>query len=566
MLDRDHHQLHEIGPSGQHKWTLPQPDQASELNQPVKASYFADDSQELFLIVDQGYHRVIAVDRAGSVHWQYGEQGSAGNGPGQLDLPSDMQWTWSGSCLIADTGNQRVLEVERASGRILNSWGPELGLSGPVCAQRLLNGHTLIVDAGNYRVLELDADGDICSECFYYKEEMGEAMRLDLPIHAIRGDKQNLLLIDEDKIMELLPGKRRLIWSSLLEHLAHRVDISEDAQGAGEQYTRSFYQHKMPSMDEMLERLRARERENPNGLNARLMANFNRLLEVRRTYDSQRAQQVKAKQYRRSGLLDYPIYGVDRTHHYVVQLDRKGETLWHFGGQQTLQRPGQVCADETSLLIADTGNQRVLEVSLETAEVVLSLGGKLTRLLNQPRSATRTLAGHVLVADQGNRRLVELNRRGETVWEYKNIAQIASPYFACEQGTGTILFVDWALQMVKEIARDGSLVWSYGQSRRVGKGPNQLSSPEYAVRLPSGSTLIADTHNNRVIEVAPNRKLLWECSGTPALPLTHPCYCKRLPNGHTLIAFDNYRQQLEVDENGAPCWHFEQGNAPLVRV
>lgn len=568
ILDRDHSQLHECGPSGKVRWSLDQKaPPALQLNRPVKATYFAQDQRELFLIVDQGNHRVLAVDRDYQVHWQYGQRGQAGSGEGSLNRPSDLQRTQDGSWLIADTGNDRVLEIR--DGALLRSYGPELGLSSPSYAQRLANQHTLIVDAGNYRVLELDADGDVAGECFYFKEELGEAMRIDLPIHVIRGEKNNLLLMDEQKAIELLPARHRLVWSSLLEHLASRVEIKEESLDAQEQYVKSFYQYKMPTMDQILERLKNKNNpDDSNSLAARLMANFSRLLEVRRVLDSQRAQRTKVKSFGRGPLSQTPIYVIDRTYQLVIQVDRKGKPLWHFGAQpgQKLLRPGQVIETEASLLIADTSNQRVLEVSKTDNEVLLVLGDKTEALLNQPRSAWRTLAGNTLIADQGNRRLVELDAAGQVVWEFKNLVQIVSPYFAAEQGTGTILYVDWALQVVKEISRDGTVIWSYGQSRRVGNGPNQLSSPEYAVRLPAGSTLIADTHNNRVIEVAPNRKILWECTGSKSLPLDRPSYCKRLPDGHTLIAYDNYRQLVEVDKAGQPRWHFEMGNTPLVRA
>jgi DNA-binding beta-propeller fold protein YncE len=561
IVDRDKGRVYEVGPSGKLKWALdPAKNPALKLSQPVKVTYYEPD--ELILIVDQGQHRVIAVDRHQTLHWQYGVLGAAGPSPEQLDHPSDIQRTFSGTYLIADTGNDRVLEVQEQT--VVRSFGPELGLITPTFAERLLNGHTLIVDAGNYRVLEVDEEHDVVYECFYFKEEMGDDMRMDLPTHAVRGPKQNLILMDQDKVLELLPAKRQLIWSSLLEHLFRRLEIKADEGDKQEKYAHSFFQHKMPTMDDLLERMKKRR---DSGVSARLMANFNRLLEVRRELDSRRASRPKVQTLSRTPLSTPPIYCLDRTYHHVLQLDRKGKPVWHFGThpEYRLQRPQHVTETGQSLLIADTGNHRVVEVDSVTGNVLLVLGGKTERLLNRPRSAWRTLAGHTLIADEGNRRLVELDAQGQVLWEYKNVAQLVTPYFVAEQGHGTILFADWALQMVKEIGRDGSLLWSYGQSRRVGSGANQLSGPEFAVRLPAGSTLIADTHNNRVLEVAPNRSILWEFGGTEALPMVTPSFCRRLSDGNTLIAYDGYRQLIEVDKSGTPRWHFELGNAPMVR-
>ena len=567
VLDKAGSQVYECTPTGQVKWRLDQKlSPELQLCQPVKVSFFADQTRELILIVDQGHHRVLAVDRAGKIHWKYGTKGRSGSQPGLLFEPSDLQWTFTGTCLIADTGNHRVIEVSLTDGSVIRIFGPELGLLTPTFAQRLLNHNTLIVDAGNYRVIELDENGDPVNECFYYKEEMGEAMRIDRPIHAIRGEKKNILLIDEDKMIELLPHKRRLIWSSLLEHLAHRVEIQDQGHEAGEQYASSFYQYRMPSMEQIIEMLKHRE-EQAGGLAKRLMDNFNRLLEIRRELDFQRAERSKVRYFHHPQLLDLPIWCVDRTHRMVYQLNRDGKPIWYYGSEteQRLLRPSHITQTETSLLIADTSNQRIIEVDLASRQIVLALGDKDSKLLNQPRSAFRTLAGNTLIADQTNRRLVELNAEGEVVWEFKNPVRISGPYFAAEQGTGTILYTDWVLQVVQEIRRDGTVIWTYGQSRRVGDGPNQLSCPEYAVRLPAGSTLIADSGNNRVLEVAPNRSILWQFSQSDDFPLDKPCYCKRLSDGNTLIAYDNYRQIVEVDKRGTPSWHFKLGNAPLLR-
>lgn len=77
-------------------------------------------------MVDQGNHRVVALDREGHLHWQYGQTEIGGAEEGQLDFPSHLQWTSSGTCLISDTGNNRVLEVNRADGTVLRSFGEEI--------------------------------------------------------------------------------------------------------------------------------------------------------------------------------------------------------------------------------------------------------------------------------------------------------------------------------------------------------------------------------------------------------------------------------------------------------
>lgn len=125
-------------------------------------------------------------------------------------------------------------------------------------------------------------------------------------------------------------------------------------------------------------------------------------------------------------------------------------------------RPQQISeTEDDTLLITDTGNQRVLEVLCNSQDVLLSIGGKDHRLLQPAPQCLPHPGGHTLIADQGNRRLVEISKQGKSDLANTKPVQIVSPYFAAEQGQD-ILFADWALQMVKEISRDGTVIWSYG--------------------------------------------------------------------------------------------------------
>ncbi|MGV3526644.1 MAG: hypothetical protein ACO1RX_20670 [Candidatus Sericytochromatia bacterium] len=564
VVDREASQVIECSPSGKLAWTLNQAKPELELRHPVKASYFSEDHDEHFLIVDQGNHRVLVVDRKQNLVWQYGETGVAGAEPGQLNSPSDLQRSFDGSYLIADTGNHRVIEVKEQD--IVRSFGPEQGLQAPVFAQRLFDHDTLVVDSGNYRVIELAPDGQLVSECFYFTEEMGEEIRIDHPSRVYRREKKSILLMDEDKLLEIQPQKHRLIWSSLSEHLVRRIEIKRDAFDKSDSYVQSFYQYRIPTMAELIARLREENRfESASGIAQRIFDNLGQLVEAQRERDEQRARTAHTQQHHDGPLPLIPLYVIDRTNQQVVRLERDGSPAWHFGAQseERLLRPTHLSETPTSLLIADTHHDRVIEVDLASQAVLQIIGGKRNRL-SKPRSATRTLQGNTLIADQGNKRLVECDASGEIVWSFQENREISYPYYALELGKGTILYVDWALHVVKEITRSGELIWSYGQSSRMGSEANRLASPEYAMRLHSGAVLIADTGNHRILEVSPKRRILWEFGGTKKYTLFKPNYCQRFPNGHTLIAYNAYRNLLEIDREGEALWHFELGSDPLV--
>ena len=116
-------------------------------------------------------NRVILVNRAGHIVWQYGQFGPGGNGPDQLNTP--VQNTWlpgederdsnqdqaaedaripNGHVLITDQGNGRIIEVRVSDKQIV--WEYD-GLNNPNCAELLENGHILICDENNNQALEV---------------------------------------------------------------------------------------------------------------------------------------------------------------------------------------------------------------------------------------------------------------------------------------------------------------------------------------------------------------------------------------------------------------------------
>lgn len=100
--------------------------------------------------------KVIVIDRKNKLYWSY--RGSLRNTHGLAVLRN-------GNYLIADTGSDRVLQVDRSKNHvwISDKWGRSWGklsdgshLDLPVSARELDNGRLLISDSGNGRVIETD--------------------------------------------------------------------------------------------------------------------------------------------------------------------------------------------------------------------------------------------------------------------------------------------------------------------------------------------------------------------------------------------------------------------------
>ena len=97
-------------------------------------------------------NRVLLVNPAGHIVWQYGQFGVAGNGPNQLSTPVQNTWLPNAHVLITDQGNGRIIEVRVSDKKIV--WEYD-GLNNPNCAELLHNGHILICDENNNQALEV---------------------------------------------------------------------------------------------------------------------------------------------------------------------------------------------------------------------------------------------------------------------------------------------------------------------------------------------------------------------------------------------------------------------------
>ena len=240
VTDRGGRQVVECTQGGRIIWSYQAHEEAFALQKPVYSTlYHTEQGQKRYLIVDQGKHRVLEVDSDHKVHWKFGEQPLAQqdlsgkpiapdkdpqNWPeNSLYNPTHVQLTPQHTYLITDTGRDRVIEVQNQ--QIIQSWGNNLQLQQPVGAQRLLDGKTLIVDAGNQRILELDAQGNIWRETVYHKEGMDPRFYMTQPQKVIRRENQNVVLIDGNRVMEIDPLSKRIVWFSFLHELRLEIEL-----------------------------------------------------------------------------------------------------------------------------------------------------------------------------------------------------------------------------------------------------------------------------------------------------------------------------------------------------
>ena len=163
-------------------------------------------------------NRVIAVNPAGHIVWQYGKAGVAGSGFNELNVPVSDIFLPNRHVLITDQSNERVIEVT-LDHKIIWQYGktgvPGSGpdeLFNPNYALLLANGHILISDENNNRVIEVTHD--VKKTIVWHYGEPGNPSIVNGAAFASRLPNGNTLITSSNdaRIIEVTPDKK-VVWT-----------------------------------------------------------------------------------------------------------------------------------------------------------------------------------------------------------------------------------------------------------------------------------------------------------------------------------------------------------------
>jgi hypothetical protein len=214
----------------------------------------------------------------------------------------------------------------------------------------------------------------------------------------------------------------------------------------------------------------------------------------------------------------------------VVEFDRAGKVVWQY---QAKPKPGN--------------NDRV-----------------------EIHAFQRLAGGVTMVAESGNRRIVEVDRSGNVLHEVPLTVENPNPHrdtrLVRKLESGNYLACHEADATVREYDPAGKVVWSYkldlnGQERTPGHDGHG-TEVFGALRRKNGNTLIAGGNNNRVIEVDPSGKVVWsvERDELPGIRLFWVTTLQELPNGNLIIgnthAGAGNPQLIEVTRDKRVVWSF----------
>ncbi len=184
----------------------------------------------------------------------------------------------------------------------------------------------------------------------------------------------------------------------------------------------------------------------------------------------------------------------------------------------------------------------------------------------------RLADGNTMVAESGNRRIVEVDKDGKIVKEVALTVKKPDPhrdtrmvrklesgnYLVCHEGDGC----------VREYDATGKVVWEYaldlgGRPASNGHGPEGHGTSVYgALRLKNGNTVISGGNNNRVLEVDPKGKIVWSIDQKelPGITLAWVTTLHALPNGNLIVgnchAGPDNPQLFEVTREKKVVWKF----------
>jgi hypothetical protein len=162
--------------------------------------------------------------------------------------------------------------------------------------------------------------------------------------------------------------------------------------------------------------------------------------------------------------------------------------------------------------------QRWLAAEGQTAE--------LTFPVAEPVIHRGDLAGNTLVTTGTLGRVIELDAKGNEVWQYNAVSWSAE-----KLPNGNILIASYHANQVLEVNKHGAVVWTR-------PGLNAMR----AKPLVDGHVLVADFQGKQVVELNDSHQEVWRVQ-TP-----DNCFdAERLPNGHTVFCCPNLIREVDAD-------------------
>lgn len=213
----------------------------------------------------------------------------------------------------------------------------------------------------------------------------------------------------------------------------------------------------------------------------------------------------------------------DERGHRVLLMNLKGEVVWKYGrlAGQSLKKPRLAhFSKDGQILVADSGQQQILKLNLKKQILwtyTYQNQSVQVRAQAQPVFVDSTAAGGILLTDTGNRFVQEVDPAHQISWRFSGQLafhlklshllirpELFMPVSAFEVEPGLYLIADQGNGKILLVNRKGRLVWIYPEKRN-----ESLRAVNFAYRLKSGNIWIT---SDKLIEVNTKGEVVWEYS------------------------------------------------------
>jgi outer membrane protein assembly factor BamB len=181
----------------------------------------------------------------------------------------------------------------------------------------------------------------------------------------------------------------------------------------------------------------------------------------------------------------------------------------------------------------------------------------------------------ILIADEGNSRMIEVTPNKRIVWSFPPVSSGSGTtangvpgddaFFSPNGRTITTNDEDGGT-IVRVNYYTGQVVWHFGVKGQLGGGSTHLNYPDDAYLLPDGQTIVADIRNCRELFISPAGHItqVWGRPQTGycrtdlrAGLFGYPNGDEPLPNGDILMSFISGDRIALLSPQGRPIWNVE---------
>jgi len=195
----------------------------------------------------------------------------------------------------------------------------------------------------------------------------------------------------------------------------------------------------------------------------------------------------------------------------VTEVGPDKKVVWNYDAPPRTEIHTAAAIGKDHVLFIENGNPARLKVvnkrtGAVATEFVLPVGNT-NSIHGQFRHARLTAAGTVLVAHLDLNKVAEYDMTGKALWSY----EMPGPWTVSELKNGNIL-VTHESSFVREINRKGETVWEFTKSDLP---QLRIANMQFATRLANGNTIINSWHSKgngagvQAFEVSPDKKLVW---------------------------------------------------------